>query len=37
VPPEAKDDVQLQAALKLLRGTEKNASFPPNPNAAIPN
>ena len=37
VPPEAKDDVQLQSALQLLRGETKNAAFPPNPNAAVPN
>ncbi|MFN8829214.1 MAG: S41 family peptidase [Labrys sp. (in: a-proteobacteria)] len=37
VPAEAKDDVQLQTALQLLRGEVKNAAFPPDPNAAIPN
>jgi carboxyl-terminal processing protease len=37
VPPDEKDDVQLKAALELLRGTQKNASFPPNPKAAVPN
>jgi carboxyl-terminal processing protease len=31
VPPEAKDDVQLQAALELLRGTRTDAAFPPKP------
>ncbi|KQT87507.1 S41 family peptidase [Aurantimonas sp. Leaf443] len=29
VPPEMKDDLQLQYALDLLRGTKTNASFPP--------
>ncbi|MGQ4273714.1 S41 family peptidase [Terrihabitans sp. B22-R8] len=29
VPPEAKDDVQLQAALELLRGTRSDEHFPP--------
>jgi carboxyl-terminal processing protease len=37
VPPDEKDDLQLIAALELLRGTQKNASFPPNPKAAVPN
>ncbi len=30
VPPESKDDLQLQAALKLLRGETTDAAFPPN-------
>ena len=34
VPPEAEDDLQLQQALKLLRGEEKNAAFPPSPDQA---
>jgi carboxyl-terminal processing protease len=29
VPPEAKDDLQLQQALKLLRGEVKDPAFPP--------
>ena len=37
VPPEPKDDLQLQYAKGLLRGTEKHAAFPPDPEAAIPN
>jgi carboxyl-terminal processing protease len=37
VPPDEKDDTQLKAALELLRGTQKNAFFPPDPKAAIPN
>jgi len=35
VPLEAKDDVQLQMAVKLLEGTEKNAAFPPDPNKNV--
>ena len=31
VPPEAKDDLQLQYAIRLLHGEEKNEAFPPNP------
>ncbi len=31
VPPDPKDDVQLKAAMDLLRGVTKNAAFPPNP------
>ena len=30
VPPEAKDDVQLNYALDLLRGLKKDAAFPPS-------
>jgi carboxyl-terminal processing protease len=37
VPPEAKDDKALNSALDLLRGTQANSAFPPNPKAAIPN
>ena len=37
VPPDEKNDLQLIAALELLRGTQKNAFFPPNPKAAVPN
>jgi len=33
VPREPEDDVQLQTALKLLRGEEVNAAFPPDPDA----
>jgi len=36
VPREPEDDVQLQMALKLLRGEEVNAAFPPDPNAGLP-
>src|SRR5262249_2259785 len=31
VPPDPKDDVQLQKALELLRGTATDAAFPPKP------
>ena len=34
VPPEAKDDVQLQYALELLRGQKTDPSFPANPEKA---
>lgn len=30
VPPDPKDDVQLNHALDLLRGVKKDAAFPPN-------
>ena len=37
VPPEPKDDVQIAAALKLLRGETKDPAFPADPNKALPN
>ena len=37
VPSEEKDDTQLNAALDLLRGVQKNAFFPPDPKTAVPN
>ena len=37
VPPDPKDDKQLALALELMRGTQKNAAYPPNQKAAIPN
>lgn len=37
VPPEAKDDLQLQYALELLRGTKTDPAFPPNPDKAVMN
>lgn len=37
VPQDPKDDVQLAAALKLLRGEDKNPAFPPDPSKAMPN
>ncbi|MCU0830966.1 MAG: S41 family peptidase [Rhizobiaceae bacterium] len=35
VPPEAKDDLQLQHALKLIRGELKDPAFPPPPSAEV--
>ncbi len=37
VPPEEKDDKQLNYALELLRGEKTDPSFPPNPNKAALN
>ncbi len=37
VPPDTKDDVQLNYALDLLRGIKINALFPPDPSQGIPN
>jgi carboxyl-terminal processing protease len=37
VPPEAKDDKALKAALDLLHGVTVNSAFPPNPKVGIPN
>ena len=37
VPPEEKDDTQLQAAIKLLQGTQKSAFFPPDPKSGVLN
>jgi carboxyl-terminal processing protease len=37
VPADPKDDLQLAEALKLLRGQEKNAAFPPDAAKALPN
>ena len=34
IPKEAKDDKALQTALALIRGTETNPAFPPNPTQA---
>ncbi|SKA20462.1 S41 family peptidase [Consotaella salsifontis] len=34
VPPEKKDDLQLQYALDLLRGVKTNAAFPPHGDTA---
>ncbi len=36
VPPDPEDDVQLQYAKDLIRGLKEHASFPPDPNSAIP-
>ncbi|MEM9224395.1 MAG: S41 family peptidase, partial [Pseudomonadota bacterium] len=37
IPPESKDDSQLQYALELLRGIKVNKVFPPNPEQGVPN
>ncbi len=37
VPADPKDDVQLAAALKLMRGEDKNPAFPPDATKALPN
>jgi carboxyl-terminal processing protease len=37
VPPDPKDDKALHSALDLIRGTTKNAAYPPNPKLAVPN
>jgi carboxyl-terminal processing protease len=37
IPPDPKDDAQLNYALDLLRGTQVNAAFPPDQSKAVPN
>jgi carboxyl-terminal processing protease len=37
VPPDAKDDKALHAALDLIRGEQKNAAYPPDPKLGVPN
>ncbi|HVZ50895.1 MAG TPA: S41 family peptidase [Pseudolabrys sp.] len=37
VPPDPKDDKALHMAEDLLRGTQVNSAFPPNPKTPIPN
>ena len=37
VPPDEKNDKALQEAIDLLRGTAKDAAFPPNPDTPGPN
>ena len=37
VPPEAKDDIQLNHALDLIRGVKVSEAYPPNPEKALPN
>jgi carboxyl-terminal processing protease len=37
IPPDAKNDKALNMAMDLLRGTQVNSAFPPNPKAAVPN
>jgi carboxyl-terminal processing protease len=35
IPPNAKDDIQLNFALDLIRGNKKNAAFPPDPSKGL--
>jgi carboxyl-terminal processing protease len=37
VPPDPKNDKALHMADDLLRGTQVNSAFPPNPKAPVPN
>jgi carboxyl-terminal processing protease len=37
VPPDPKDDKQLNYALDLLRGLQVNRAYPPNPDRVVPN
>ena len=37
VPPDPKNDKALTMADELLRGTQVNSAFPPNPKAPVPN
>jgi len=37
IPPDPKDDKALHTALDLIRGTQKNSAYPPNPKTAVPN
>jgi len=37
IPPDPKNDKALIMADELLRGTQKNSAFPPNPKAPVPN
>ncbi len=37
VPPDPKDDTQLKLAIDLMHGVQKNAAFPADPKAAVPN
>ena len=37
IPPDPKDDKALHTALDLIRGTQKNSAYPPNPKATVPN
>ena len=36
VPPDPKDDVQLGYAMDLIRGLKQHASYPPDPEKAVP-
>ena len=35
IPPDAKDDIQLNHALELIRGTKKDAAYPPDPSKGL--
>ena len=37
VPPDPKDDTQLKLAIDLIQGVQKNAAYPADPKAAVPN
>ncbi|MCB4767189.1 S41 family peptidase [Ancylobacter sp. Lp-2] len=37
VPPDPKDDTQLKLAIDLIKGVQKNAAYPADPKAAVPN
>jgi len=37
IPPDPKDDKQLNFALDLLRGVKVDKAFPPDPKAGVPN
>ncbi|MFK8252917.1 S41 family peptidase [Ancylobacter terrae] len=37
VPPDPKDDSQLKMAVDLIHGVQKNAAYPADPKAAVPN
>ncbi|MEC9342454.1 MAG: S41 family peptidase [Pseudomonadota bacterium] len=37
VPPDAKDDLQLQYALDLIHGVKMSKAYPPDPSVAVPN
>lgn len=37
IPPDPKDDKQLNAAYDLLRGLQVNNAFPPDPKRGVPN
>jgi len=37
VPPDPKNDKQLNYALDLIRGLQVNAAFPPDPSKGVPN
>ncbi|HSI39345.1 MAG TPA: S41 family peptidase [Xanthobacteraceae bacterium] len=37
VPPDPKDDTQLKLAVDLMHGVQKNAAYPADPKASVPN